>query len=173
MTMKYWSALAVAMGLSVAGQSVVGAQAPATDASHAKDAKAAAEPAPSADGPWIGTWKRRAATGSATMKMWVEGDGFRYEIDMAGPSGPAVHMTAFGRFDGKQYPEKGNAVADFNVFKRIDAHTYSLDDIKDGKVTHHFTVTISADGKTRTSVAVTHNDKGEEVTNTGVWDRVK
>lgn len=159
MKMKRWGTFAAVVGL-IGGYSVVGAQALTT-----------AGKVPSADGPWIGTWKRQstgAASGTAVMKMWVEGDGFRYEIDMGG-----AHMTAFGRFDGKQYPEKGNAAADFNVFKRIDDHTYSLDDIKDGKVTHHFTVTISADGKTRTSVHVAKNEKGEEVTSTGVWDRVK
>lgn len=172
MKMISWGVFAAVMGLTVVGGSVAGAQAPAAGASPAGHAESASVHLGAPDGPWIGTWKRQstggAASSSAVMKMWVEGDGFRYEIDMGG-----AHMSAFGRFDGKQYPEKGNAAADFNVFKRVDDHTYTLDDIKDGKVTHHFTVTISADGKTRTSVHVTHNEKGEEVTNTGVWDRVK
>jgi hypothetical protein len=170
MKMHSWGTFAAVMGLAMVGNSIAGAQAPAAG-TPTSNTKSASEKVLPANGPWIGTWKRQStgpAAGNAVMKMWVEGDGFRYEIDMGG-----AHMTAFGRFDGKQYPEKGNAAADFNVFKRVDDHTYTLDDVKDSKVTHHFTVTISADGKTRTSVHVAKNEKGEEVTSTGVWDRVK
>jgi hypothetical protein len=140
---------------------------------------ATAQPVGSPDGPWIGTWKRNSAkstgqpTASAVFKMWIEGDGFRYTLDLTPESGPATRMEAFGRFDGKPYPEKGNPMADHNVFTRVDDRTYSLIDIKDGKETIRFTITISPDGKTRTSVSRSRNAKGEEVMSTGVWDRVQ
>lgn len=143
------------------------------------DSQASAAAVASPDGPWLGTWKRNPqkssgnATGTAIFKMWREADGFRYTLDMTPQSGAPVKMEAFGRFDGQQYPEKGNPSADFNVFHRIDDRTYSLVDIKDGKETIRFTISISPDGKTRTSVAKSRNAKGEEVTSTGVWDRVE
>lgn len=128
------------------------------------------------NGPWIGTWKKRSP-GTTIFKMWVEGDGFHYTISSAPPGSTTVSSTpqasAFGRFDGKPYPEKGNPSADFNVFSRVDDHTYALYDVKDGKTTGNFTITISADGKTRTSVAKRRNEKGEEVTIVGVWDRIE
>lgn len=125
------------------------------------------------NGPWIGTWKRNSAKstspGDATFKMWLEGDGFRYHLDTGAPT----KMEAFGRFDGEHYPETGNPAADFNVFKRVDDRTYALSDIKNGKETISFIISFSADGKTRTSVSKSRNAKGEEVTSTGVWDRIQ
>lgn len=130
-------------------------------------------------GPWVGTWKRNAEkstnamSGSPILKMWVEGDGLRYTIDSTSPTGTPLHAEAFVRFDGKPYPEIGNPMADYNVFTRVDDRTYSLVDIKDGKETFRFTITISPDGKTRTSVSKSRNAQGEEVTGIGVWDRIE
>lgn len=130
-------------------------------------------------GPWLGTWKRnpeKSSTrnnGTAIFKMWEEGDGFRYTMTMTPESGAPVQMGAFGRFDGKKYPETGNPAADTNVFRRLDDRTYSLIDIKEGREMISFTVTISPDGTTRTSVSKSRNEKGEEVTSIGVWDRVE
>jgi hypothetical protein len=138
----------------------------------------AAQPPPP-DGPWIGTWRRNAArstpptAGDAVFTMWVEGDGFRYTYESVAPDGARTRMEAFGRFDGRPYPETGNPMADHNVFTRVDDRTYALIDLKDGKETIRFTITISPDGQTRTSVSRRRNDRGEEVTTTGVWDRVK
>jgi hypothetical protein len=131
------------------------------------------------DGPWIGTWKRNAEKskptprGEATFTMWVEGDGFRYTYEATSDQGPPTHMEAFGRFDGRPYPETGNPMADHNVFTRIDDRTYGLVDLKDGKETIRFTITISPDGRTRTSTARSRSAKGEEVVTIGVWDRVR
>jgi hypothetical protein len=168
MSLIRWTALA-AIGLAAAGSMVAEAQQQPEKAHAASKAK-------SPNGPWIGTWKRRG-TGLTLFKMWVDGDQFHYTITSAPPgsttlpSTPQASLT--GRFDGKPYPEKGNPNADFNAFTLIDDHTYALDDLKDGKVTGHITITISADGKTRTSVATRKNEKGEEVTSTNVYDRVE
>lgn len=143
------------------------------------DAPATTSAVGSPDGPWLGTWKRNSqkssskGSGDAIFKMWREADGFRYTLEMTPASGAPVKMEAFGRFDGKQYPEKGNPAADHNIFQRIDDRTYSLVDIKDGKETIRFTISVSPDGRTRTSVAKSRNASGEEVTNIGVWDRVE
>ncbi len=131
------------------------------------------------DGPWIGTWKRNAARSTPTpaadavFTMWVEGDGFRYTYESTAADGSPIRMAAFGRFDGTPYPEQGNPMADHNVFTRVDDQTYALVDLKGGKETIRFTVSISADGQTRTSVGRSRNARGDEVVTTGVWDRVK
>jgi hypothetical protein len=135
-------------------------------------------PAP-AKGPWLGTWKRNPekstskGNGTAIFRMWEEGDGFRYTLTMTPASGAPTQMGAFGRFDGKKYPETGNPSADHNVFGRVDDHTYSLIDVKNGREMITFNITISPDGKTRTSVSKSRNERGEEVTSIGVWDRVE
>jgi hypothetical protein len=138
------------------------------------DVSASGAAAGSPKGPWLGTWKKRNTGAASTIfKMWAEGDGFRYALDITPPSGAPTHMEAFGRFDGKPYPEKGNPAADHNVSQRLDDHTYQLIDMKEGKENIRFNITISADGKTRTSTAKSRNAKGEEVTAVGVWDRVE
>jgi hypothetical protein len=136
-----------------------------------------------AAGPWMGTWKLNLtkskynpgpgpAPGTVTIfKMMPEKDGFKYTLDTTLPDGNRTHAEAFARFDGKEYPETGNPAADFNVFQRVDDHTYSLTDRKDGKDALHFRIGISGDGKTRTSVASGKTKDGRPVDNVGVWDR--
>jgi hypothetical protein len=184
MTIKRWSALVAAVGLAMGTHSVMGADQSKAAAPAGKEGKAASAAVPSPNGPWIGTWKRNAEKssggyvggGMAIFKMWVEGDGFRYTLTTgkadAGEADKHV-ATAFGRFDGKPYPEKGNPSADFNVFQRVDDHTYALSDVKDGKETMHFKITFSADGKTRTSEGTGKSPDGKEVKMVGVWDRVE
>lgn len=170
MTMTRWGALAATLGLAITGVSITSAQ-----QGPSSQPAAAASP----QGPWIGTWKRNSEKssskfpGTSIFKMWPDGEGFRYTMEMTPTSGTPTRMEGAARFDGKPYPEKGNPVADFNAFTRIDDRTYTVIDLKDGKETIRFTVTISADGKTRTSVSRSRNDKGEEVTSVGVWDRVE
>jgi hypothetical protein len=134
-------------------------------------------------GPWMGTWKLNlekskyspgpgpAPGGTTIFKMFPMGDGFKYTIDTTSAQGKTSHSEAFARFDNKDYPETGNPGADTNRFRRIDDHTYVLTDRKTGKDALSFTIIISADGKTRTSVATGKTPAGQEVHNIGVWDR--
>lgn len=113
-----------------------------------------------------------AAPGTVTIfKMTPEKDGFRYSVDTTPPNGKPTHSEAFARFDGHDYAEVGNPAADSNRFQRIDDHTYQLTDRKNGKDALSFRVTISADGKTRTSVATGKSASGKVVHNVGSWDR--
>lgn len=146
---------------------------------------ASAQTPPSPMGPWVGTWrlnleKSRYIPGPApapgtvtTFKMTLELDGFKYTLDTTLPDGRKTHAEAFGRFDGKEYPETGNPAADFNVFTRVDDSTYALVDRKGGKDVLSFRITISPDGKTRTSVASGKNAAGQAINNVGVWDRIE
>lgn len=134
-------------------------------------------------GPWMGTWKLNltkskynpgpapAPGGTTIFRMFPMGDGFKYTIDAVSAQGKTSHSEAFARFDGKDYPETGNPGADTNRFRRVDEHTYELTDRKNGKDALSFRITISADGKTRTSIASGKTAAGQEVHNVGVWDR--
>ena len=136
-----------------------------------------------AEGPWMGTWKLNPSKSSYSpgpgpepgtvtiFRMTPDKDGFRYTVDTTAVNGRATHAEAFARFDGKDYPETGNPTADTNRFRRIDDHSYELTDRKNGKDTLSFRVTISPDGRTRTSVAIGKTASGQEVHNVGVWER--
>jgi hypothetical protein len=131
----------------------------------------------------MGTWKLNLAKSSYSpgpgpapgtvtiFKMVAERDGFRYTVDTSPPHGKPTHSEAFARFDGKDYPEAGNPAADTNRFRRIDDYTYELTDRKNGSDALSFRITISANGKTRTSVATGKTASGQAVHNIGVWDR--
>lgn len=178
MTMIRWSAVAATVGLAIAGGSVAFAQQQTFDPTAVPGSNV-----PSVKGPWLGVWKRNAEKSSGRMgpgggttlfKMTPNGDGFSFTIESTGADGKKRYANLpYGRFDGLPYPETGNGMADFNKFQRVNDRTYSVTDVKDGKEVIHITITISEDGKTRTSVSKMRNEKGEEVTNTGVWDRVE
>ena len=73
-----------------------------------------------------------------TYKMTAEG------LNYATPRGESY--TA--KFDGKDYPYKGNAGVDMVSLRRIDANTFDITRKKDGKVVSLTHVAIAADGKT-------------------------
>ena len=75
------------------------------------------------------------------------------------------------RFDGKDYPIRGNPNADVVALKRVDDRSYEVIGKKGGKVTITSRVTLSADGKTRTVVQTGVDAKGQKVMNTMVYDR--
>lgn len=163
------AALLLGFSVAVGGDSLAAqAAGPGRAVANAKDVH---------DGPWLGTWQRRNSSPNQDvwiLKMWKEDDGIRYTINVRRPDGTPTptEMGAFVRFDGKPYPEKGNASADHNVFDRLDDHTLRLTDVKDGQKTIQFTITYSEDGKVRTSVSERTGPDGKAVTSTGVWDRV-
>lgn len=152
-------------------------------------APAAAQSAPAPDGPWLGVWKYNAAKSAQAngrpapenpgpprifRMVKVGKDAFKYTIETTRPgeTTPTVSAELIGRFDGKDYIEIGNPGADTNKFQIVDGRTYALTDTKDGKDLMTFRVTISPDGKTRTSVSSGKNARGEEVRNVSVYDRI-
>jgi hypothetical protein len=75
------------------------------------------------------------------------------------------------RFDGTDYPIRGNPNADVVALKRIDDLTYEVVGKKGGKVTITSRVAHSADGRTRTVTQSGVDAKGQKVMNTLVYDR--
>jgi hypothetical protein len=86
---------------------------------------------------------------------------------------PIVRAELIGRFDGQDYIEIGNPAADTNRFRIIDSRSYEVVDTKDGTDLLTIRVTISPDGRTRTSEARGRNLRGEEVHTISVYDRAQ
>jgi hypothetical protein len=149
-----------------------------------------ARSAPAVEGPWIGVWRLNAdktaaangrprpaaaATGTIFRMVVVRGDVFKYTMETVPVDGaaPVVRAELIGRFDGQDYIEIGNPAADTNRFRIIDSRSYEVVDTKDGTDLLTIRVTISPDGRTRTSEARGRNLRGEEVHTISVYDRAQ
>ncbi len=95
-----------------------------------------------------GSWrinKVKESDNGLTTTYKTNGD----ELTMSAPSGE----TYTAKLDGKDYPYKGAFFADTVSLKRINDHTIEETDKRDGKVVEVSKITVSADGKTLTTVS--------------------
>lgn len=141
--------------------------------------------APPAQGPWMGVWKLNVEKSTyqmgkppagtvRTVAMTATGaDTFDVIIDSQPPNGgPRMHMELKGaRFDGKDYAETGNPIADANRFRILGERSYEVVETKNGVVVITVTVEVSADGKTRTSRQQGKTPDGTPTLNIAVWER--
>ena len=127
----------------------------------------------------MGTWKLNEAKSqipagfmkNSTVVYTMEGDSIKCTTDGTGRDGKPLHTEWTGKFDGKDYPLAGDSTADARSYKMIDAHTYSLANKKDGKVTTSGRIVISKDGKSRTLDVTGTDSAGKKVTSHTVFEK--
>ena len=129
----------------------------------------------------VGTWKLNLAKSkyrpgpapkSQTLKIEAWGDdGLKYVADGVGADGKPTHAEFQAKYDGKDYPFKGNPDADMLSYKRIDANTLEATTTLKGKNTTAIKVVVSADGKTRTVTQTGTNAQGQALHITSVYER--
>lgn len=131
-----------------------------------------------ADG-FMGTWKLNEAKSkigpgaakNSTVVYEAAGDDIKVTIDGIGGDGKALHSEWTGKFDGKDYPVIGDPHIDMRAFSKVDDHTLTVTQKKDGKVTTTAKIVLSADGKTRTVTASGTDASGKKVSSTAVYDK--
>ena len=120
----------------------------------------------------FGTWKTIVAKSkyspedapkSAVNKYEVTTDGFRLTGDNVTATGAVQHAEVNAKFDGKNYPVKGNPDADMYAFKKINGRTYELVQMKGGKQTTTIRIVVAPDGKSRMNTVTAKNAKGQAV----------
>lgn len=131
--------------------------------------------------PLVGTWKlnlekskygTRPAPKSATVTWAEEGGTFHYTSKGVGPDGqPTLTEIPSFKFDGKEYPIKGNQTVDMVSFKRPDPQHLESTGKKGGKVASTNKSALSADGKTLTTVWQGTDAAGKPQTWTTVLDK--
>ena len=127
----------------------------------------------------MGTWKlndakSKMATGSpvnTTVAYEAAGDSVKVTTDGTGSDGKPTHSEWTGKFDGKDYPVTGDPSADTRAYTKVNDHTLSLTNKKDGKVTVSGRAVVSADGKSRTVTLSRTDAAGKKVTSTAVYDK--
>jgi hypothetical protein len=129
----------------------------------------------------VGTWQLNLAKSNyspgpapknQTLKIEAWGDdGVRYAADGVGADGKPTHSEFEAKYDGKNYPFKGNPDADRLSYKRIDANTLEATTTLKGKNATAIKVVVSADGKTRTVTQTGTNAQGQALHVTSVYER--
>ena len=126
-----------------------------------------------------GTWKLNAAKskpapGGAkydTVTVTSEGANMKVTLDGTDSAGKPVHSEWVGKYDGKQYPVKGNPDMESGAYKKIDDHTFQYSAMKGGKPSTSAKISYSADGKTRTVNSSVPDAKGKRVSGMSVYEK--
>jgi hypothetical protein len=134
-----------------------------------------------------GTWKLNAAKSkydpaelalkSATVTYSFSGNNVTATIDQVNAKGQKVHIEYTATTDGADHPWKGTTDdkpilgQDAVSFKKLDAHTYHVENKAKGKLLTTNHIVVSADGKTRTATTTGTNADGQKVHNVAVYDK--
>jgi nicotinate-nucleotide pyrophosphorylase len=132
-----------------------------------------------AENPNMGTWKlnegkSKLAAGMMKNTLVVyAADGESVKVTTDGTTGDdkPLHTEWTGKFDGKDYPLTGDPSADTRAYTKIDDHTLTLSNKKDGKIVTSGRVVVSADGKTRTLTITGKTAAGKKATSVAVYDK--
>jgi hypothetical protein len=137
-------------------------------------AQTAAKPA------FVGTWKLNVAKSkyapgptpkSQTAVIDAVDGGMKVVSDRLETDGKTVHFEWTAKFDGKDYPVKGDPARDTVSVKKVDDYNLEITNKKAGKVTTTIKAAYAKDGKTRVETVTGTNTQGQAVNNVTAWDK--
>jgi predicted nucleic acid-binding protein len=137
------------------------------------------------DNPFMGTWKlnllkskilnqdgiRRVPLTKSTVTYELVRNQVKVTDDDTFTDGHSMHMEWIGKFDGKDYPVTGDPTADTWSYKKLNDHTLIFTTKKDGKIQAIRHMTVSADGKTRTSTGTRTDASGKTASVTAIYEK--
>jgi predicted lysophospholipase L1 biosynthesis ABC-type transport system permease subunit len=134
-----------------------------------------------------GTWKLNAAKSkydpaelaikSGTVTYAFKGDSVTTTVDQVNAKGQKVHIEYTATLDGADHPWKGtidgkpNPAQDAVSFKKLDAHTYHVENKLKGKVLTTNHIVVAADGKSRTVTITGTNAEGQKVHHVALYEK--
>jgi|WetSurMetagenome_2_1015567.scaffolds.fasta_scaffold88127_2 hypothetical protein len=128
--------------------------------------------------PFVGTWKLNvakskfnppsSASKSMVVKIEAQDNGLKFTFDSVDAEGKVAHGEYAAKFDGKDYPVKGDPATDAVSLKRIGDSGYEIVNKKGGKETSRVSVVFAKDGKSST---VTAKDAKGQVTSVGIFEK--
>jgi hypothetical protein len=129
--------------------------------------------------PHMGTWKlneakSKFAPGSPknhTVVYTAAGDQVKVTVDGVDAQGKKTHNEWTGKFDGKDYPLKGDPTADTRSYKESGGDTLAMTIKKNEKVSVTGKIVVAPDGKTRTVTTNGTDAKGAKGESTAVYDK--
>ena len=132
-----------------------------------------------AQSPHMGTWKLNEAKSklakggpkNTAVIYEASGDMIKVTVDGVDASGNPTHNEWTGKFDGKDYDETGSPTADKRSYRRINSRTLSMREKKGAKIVTTATITVAANGKTRTVTSDGTNAEGKRFHNIAIYDK--
>jgi len=132
-----------------------------------------------ADSPQMGTWKLNEGKSKLVKSMGKNntvvyesaGRTVKITVDGVDAKGNATHNEWNGKFDGKDYPVKGDPNIDTRSYRKITEHILDMANKKAGKVITTGQVVVSDDGKTRTVTLSGADPNGKQFNLRAVYDR--
>src|SRR5438128_8962507 len=85
--------------------------------------------------------------------------------------GKTTHFEWTAKFDGKDYPVKGDPARDAVSVKKVDDYTLEITNKKGGKVLSTLRAVYSRDGKSRTETTTGTNAQGQPIKNVTAWEK--
>jgi len=130
--------------------------------------------------PMLGTWKldpakSKFSPGPAlkgqTAKLEAADGGMKVVADRIESDGKPTHFEWTAKFDGKDYPVKGDPGRDAVSVRKIDDYTLEITNKKAGKVLSTIRAVYAHDGKSRTETTTGTSPQGQKIENVTVWAR--
>src|SRR5438132_11955356 len=129
--------------------------------------------------PHMGTWKLNESKSklvpgmgkNTTVTYAEQKDKIKVTVDGLDKDGKPTHGVWVGKWDGKAYPEKGNLSWNSAAYKVVNDRTNDITAMKDGKMVWSGTITVAADGKSRTATINGTDEKGKKFSAKAVYDK--
>jgi hypothetical protein len=118
-------------------------------------------PAQTGANPICGTWQAEQVKADSTGRMTVTYHSIADGLEASNPRAEGYSA----KFDGKNYPIKGDPAHGTVSLKRVNAHTIIETDKQEGAVHYRLRMTVSSDGKTM-SVRETDFERGTKMSYT-------
>jgi hypothetical protein len=128
----------------------------------------------------VGTWKLDTAKSKyspgpapkSQVGIYEAVDnGLKVVSDRVEADGKMIHFEWTAKFDGKDYPVKGDPGRDAVSVKKVDDYTIDITNKKGGKVTTTIHAVYAKDGKSRTETVTGTNAQGQKVENVTQWTK--
>lgn len=126
----------------------------------------------------VGTWKLDTAKSKYTpgptpksqiAKLENADGGMKVVSDRVEADGKMTHFEWTAKFDGKDYPVKGDPGRDAVSVKKIDDYTLAITNKKGGKATTMIKAVYAKDGKSRTETVTGTDAQGKKIENITEW----
>ena len=127
--------------------------------------------------PLVGTWnlnvaKSKSPFKSGTSVIEAVGEGIKFTVDLVATDGTKSHWGFTGNFDGKDVPVTGDSpYGDTVALTRVNERTIQIAGKFKGKASTNHVITVSADGKTRTSTAKGTDKNGKPVDSISFYEK--
>jgi hypothetical protein len=138
----------------------------------------AAQTAPAAGDRLAGTWQlnvakskyqNAAAPKRQTTTLHAVDGGLHEIVERVNADGSTTRWEVTARYDGRDYPVKGDPSRDTVAMTKVDQNTVDIVNKKAGAVVSHMRIVVAADGQTRTNTVM--DPSGQKTTAVLFFDR--